>query len=636
LQLEIFLYGFWDHRKVSIMKLSVRLKSFMAVTPGVMFGTALSLGVAVLSYLVTVRTIDRDNEERFGNMARNAQYTIDARIRSYTNVLRSAASLFQADLDVSRDNFHRYVMGLDLAQHYPAIETVNYVRWVTDQERDAFEARVRHEDALAHDGRPLFRITPEGRRPTYSIVMYVEPDRKWAHTVGIDLNTQPPVYKALMHSRDTGILATSGAPIRAMKDKKRTGLGMRLPIYRSNAPLNNVEQRRNAYIGSIGIAFSVERLMQGVLNELPLKTVRLSLFNYVDAAGPPGSRNLQLIYDSIATDADPAPAPGFDDPARFHVVLPVDFNGRQWKAHFSTPKEAVYRSSDRSFPLLAMLAGFTTTMLLYGLFYMLTSSRKRAIELAQEMTRELRESQAQLLLSHQKLRELAAHTENIKESERKRIAREIHDDLGQNLLALRIDAQLLFSRTGGHHPHLHARAESTLGQIDATIKSVRQIINDLRPNVLDLGVNAAVDWQITEFQRRTGIECELVEYHQDIIVSDNCATALFRILQESLTNVRRHSSATSVRVDLRVERGMVYMTIHDNGVGLKSRPHKPGTFGLLGIEERINILGGTFSIRSTPGAGTTIAIAIPAQQEYSHSGDAPAQQHSQHGENELV
>ncbi|MDQ2990362.1 MAG: sensor histidine kinase, partial [Pseudomonadota bacterium] len=235
-----------------------------------------------------------------------------------------------------------------------------------------------------------------------------------------------------------------------------------------------------------------------------------------------------------------------------------------------------------------------------------------AVDLAQSMTQELRASEAKLQMSNENLRRLAAHADHIKEGERKRIAREIHDDLGQNLLALRIEADMLSARTGDRHPRLHARAHSTLQQIDTTIKSVRQIINDLRPTVLDLGLNAAVDWQITEFRRRTGIQCDLVENHQDIKVSDQCATALFRILQESLSNISRHAAATRVRVELRVERDEISMTVGDNGVGLlASVRHKPGSFGLVGIEERINILGGSFTITSSPGAGTTVHVAVP-------------------------
>jgi signal transduction histidine kinase len=226
----------------------------------------------------------------------------------------------------------------------------------------------------------------------------------------------------------------------------------------------------------------------------------------------------------------------------------------------------------------------------------------------------LRESEAQLKLSHQKLRHLAAHAERIKEGERQRIAREIHDDLGQNLLALRIEADMLRSRTSGNHPRLHARAVQTVSQIDTTIKSVRQIINDLRPTVLDLGLSAALEWQSAQFTRLTGIACAL-SATEEVVLKDHRATALFRILQESLSNVARHSGATAVRVDLNLQPGWLTMAVSDNGRGMPAGGRaKPGSFGLVGIEERMQMLDGTFSLSSSPGAGTTIIVSVPFDQ----------------------
>jgi signal transduction histidine kinase len=600
------------------MQLNRRLRSFATLTPSLMLGIALSLGVGLLCYFIILRTITNENEERFRSMARTAQYTVNARIKSYTTVLIATKSLFLAEPNVTREKFHRFYTGLNLDENYPAIEVLNYASWVPEADRDAVEAKVRRELAAAGTPGPPFTIHPPGRRPLYAPVLFVEPQARWAHTFGYDINSIPVHLKALEDARDSGLISGSGTPAQPMRNKRNLGLALRLPVYRVGAPVDTVEQRRAAYIGSAGVGFSIKRLFNGVLDELPLKSIRLSVFNYIQTINPSDPAPSQLIYDSSASDANPEPPQVFDDPTQFHVALPVDFNGRTWTAHFTTPKKAVYRASDSSFPLLGALAGFTTTLLLYVLFQTLTTSRARAVELARGMTSELRESQSQLLLSHEKLRQLAAHAEHIKETERKRIAREIHDDLGQNLLALRIEAQLLFSRTGEQHPRLHARAETTLAQIDTTIKSVRQIINDLRPTVLDLGLNAAVDWQITEFQTRTGIKCDLVEYHTDIVVGDNCATALFRILQESLTNVRRHALASWVRVDLRVESGLVRMSIRDNGIGLQSGGYKqPGKFGLIGIEERVTMLGGTFSLSGSPGGGTTVEVAIPVRQENS-------------------
>jgi signal transduction histidine kinase len=153
-----------------------------------------------------------------------------------------------------------------------------------------------------------------------------------------------------------------------------------------------------------------------------------------------------------------------------------------------------------------------------------------------------------------------------------------------------------------------------LSQIDATIKSVRQIINDLRPTVLDLGLSAAVEWQVSEFRRRTGIACDLFDNHRDIGMSDHCATALFRILQESLSNISRHARATEARVSLNMKDGRLVMTITDNGVGLPDGGRdKVGSFGLVGIEERIYLLNGSFSVAGHPGAGTTVQVSVPIQ-----------------------
>jgi signal transduction histidine kinase len=579
-----------------------------------------------LFYLATAKTIEKDAQARFNNMARNVQAAINGRIKSYSDVLRGSASLFRTSADLTREQFHRYVEGLSLEQEFPGIEAINFARYISDEERPAFEAQMRKEIAAISSGYPAFRITPPGRRANYNVITFIEPIAGWANRFGVDItgatSGETPPHRAM---RETGQMAASAASVPFLSGVNRTGLAIRIPIYRLGMPATTVDERRAAFVGSVGIGFRVQKLIEGVLDQMPVRGVRLTLTDIgpqQDRSQPAVPRPIRLLFDSNATVESPAPPMAKPDRETFVTVLPVGYNMRAWEASFSIRKSDLYTGFDAYVPWLAMLAGFVSTMLLYILFQTLSSSRRNAVALAQGMTKELRASEAKLQLSNENLRRLAAHAENIKEGERKRIAREIHDDLGQNLLALRIEADMLAARTSERHPRLHARARSTLLQIDATIKSVRQIINDLRPTVLDLGLNAAVDWQITEFRRRTGIICDLVENHQDIKVSDQCATALFRILQESLSNISRHANASRVRIELRVERGWVWMTVGDNGVGLQSNgSHKPGSFGLVGIEERVNILGGTFDVSSIPGSGTTIHVAVPA---FSDKNAAPA------------
>ena len=577
--------------------------------PAYWTGVVLSFSVGGLFFIATQNTIEAEAGERFRNMALTAQSAIVGRIKTYTDVLRGSASLFQTQNDLTREQFHRYVDGLNLEKEFPGIETINFARHVTDAERAEFEEVQRKDLAEVAAGYPPFAIKPAGQRPEYTVLTYIEPISAWAHKFGTDLQVLKPVEATLAESRDTGFPTSSGTKVSL--NSTTVGLGMRMPIYRSDMPRLTVAQRRAAYVGSVGIGFSVQNLVKGALDDIPVHDVRLRLVD-PEALAVQAMRQPQVLYDSMSAAEKKLVALN-PDGQFFHVVLPVEFTRRRWEAQFSIPKYKLYSGFDAYVPWLAMLAGVTSSALLYALFHTLASSRRRALKLAQDMTQELRSSEGRLQISNENLRRLAAHTENIKEGERKRIAREIHDDLGQNLLALRIEADLLATRTGDRHPHLHTRAKRTLQQIDITIKSVRQIINDLRPNVLDLGLGAAVDWQVAQFRQRTGIACDVMEDLDDMAIDDGCATALFRILQESLTNISRHAQATRVRVELRLLQARITMTISDNGVGMDaSNRHKPGSFGLVGIEERVKILGGNFMVTSRPGAGTTIEVSVSA------------------------
>jgi PAS domain S-box-containing protein len=228
---------------------------------------------------------------------------------------------------------------------------------------------------------------------------------------------------------------------------------------------------------------------------------------------------------------------------------------------------------------------------------------------------ERKRAEEALRQSREQLRQLTIHQESVKEGERKRIAREIHDDLGQNLLALRIDVSMLHARTALSHPSLHKRASSTLQVIDACMKSVRGIINNLRPSTLDIGLQAAIEWQVKEFERRFGIQCNLSfdTENFDFNLEENVATGLFRILQESLTNVSRHANASQVNIKLMREKNKLYMQVIDNGVGI--RPgcrRKANSFGLIGIQERISQMNGDMTIKNVrQETGTILTIAIP-------------------------
>jgi len=577
----------------------MQLSLFSPAKPVWWMGIVLSLSVGLGLYSLAHRSVESEARQRFHNQVRNTQFNINASIKAYTDVLRAAASYFQAGGAVTRESFHRYVRGLDLETNYPAVDNINFAEYFTDAQRPQ---AVQRQSGLGASQYPAFRLHPAGKRREYAVLTLIEPLEGFADRYGLDIAARTGVAEALFSARDNGLMSSSGQPIPLRSAPHHVGMAMRIPIYRNDMPMSTMAERRAACIGSVGLGFSVPRLVTTSLAEMPVRDIRIVLRD-----SPSAQRQGTLLFDS-------SPGRQTSDASYFSVMLPVHFHDRVWQAFFTMPKQALYSSFDAFLPLLAGSMGFVASVLIYALFATLASSRRRAVKMARAMTRELRDSQARLQMSHHRLRSLAAHADHIKEEERKRIAREIHDDLGQNLLALRIEADILATRTAKSHPHLHARARTTLHQIDNIIRSVRQIINDLRPNVLDdLGLSAAVEWQIAQFRQRTGIRCEFIDHAvADLRVDDQCATAFFRVLQESLSNIYQHAQASSVQVRLAQAQGTLHMTIADNGIGINlSSRHKAGSFGLVGIEERISLLGGNCSITSVADCGTTVSISVP-------------------------
>ena len=214
------------------------------------------------------------------------------------------------------------------------------------------------------------------------------------------------------------------------------------------------------------------------------------------------------------------------------------------------------------------------------------------------------------------------------ENERSRIAREIHDVLAQELTQLKIDLAYLqrqLSKFGiAVAPEAMLSKFSEMSQLtDTAINCVQRIATELRPVVLDsLGLSAAVEWQARDFQSRTGIQCLAQVPATEKVYDKNVATAIFRILQEALTNVSRHSKATQVRILLRINGSQVRLELQDNGCGIASDTIKsPMSIGLAGMRERAQLLGGHFEIKSRPESGTTVEVSIPMKNSRSsHEG----------------
>lgn len=209
------------------------------------------------------------------------------------------------------------------------------------------------------------------------------------------------------------------------------------------------------------------------------------------------------------------------------------------------------------------------------------------------------------------LRELSAYRESAREDERKHIARELHDELGQSLTALRMQAALLRVRFGAEIAGLNEQVRAMTELVDRTIGVVRNVATTLRPTVLDMGIGSALEWIVDEFRRHSGLDCSLVLELGEGQLSERQAIAVFRIVQESLTNVARHADASETSVSLRRVGSTCELVVEDDGRGFDPARTRPHSFGLLGIRERVLSLGGQVAIASRPGGRTRVVVQLP-------------------------
>ncbi|MFM9971306.1 MAG: PAS domain S-box protein [Burkholderiales bacterium] len=215
--------------------------------------------------------------------------------------------------------------------------------------------------------------------------------------------------------------------------------------------------------------------------------------------------------------------------------------------------------------------------------------------------------------SREEVRELAAVSQSAREEEKARVARELHDEIGGALTALKMDASWLGERLPAGEAALAIKLAGMQKILDNTVAATRRMSSNLRPMMLDdLGLVAAVEWLTHDFQTHSGIVCELAIGMPEIDLPQESATAVFRILQESLTNIAKHAKASHAEITLDIDDDELILTVHDNGVGFNTSGARPQqSYGILGIRERVSLLSGQVFVESTPGKGTVVEVKIP-------------------------
>jgi CheY-like chemotaxis protein/HPt (histidine-containing phosphotransfer) domain-containing protein/PAS domain-containing protein len=337
-------------------------------------GCALALAVGTGVYLGTAHAVDLAARARFDHLARSGKLQLDGAVRAYADVVRGLAGLFEANGGTAtRLQFHRYVEALGVAEHYPALESVNFAAYVEDGARDAFVAAVRADRSLDAAGYPDFTIRPAGHRPSHTVLTYLEP--LLPEKFGVDLTAgAPAVAQTMARTRDSGRMAASGKPVVVERPVRHLGMGLRAPVYRVPAggtvPLD-VEGRRAAYEGSVGIGFSVPALVRGAVPDADGRPVALQLYAAAatDAPAPLAVNGADsLLYDG----AGPALAGGDE---LLETVLPVRFDDNLWKARFVARRADL---ENGTLPWVAGAAAFGATLLAAAFAVRLMRARRAA------------------------------------------------------------------------------------------------------------------------------------------------------------------------------------------------------------------------------------------------------------------
>ena len=377
-------------------------RSYWSALPWVVL--AIGISTSVWLSAVIADAVESVARLRFERQTSDAKAVITNRIDFYSDILQALRALFASQGPVSRRQFHAFVESLDLKNRYPGFDLVNFATYVPAQDKERFEQAVRSDTSIDPRGYPHFRVKPDGERSEYFVLVYLEPMEGYEFAFGLDLGANPgvPDPGALAASqraaRDSGQLTASGQPIRVKSPREYVALAMRMPVYRADIPTATVAERRAAYLGSVGAGFNVDNLMNGVLDADTAKYMQFELYDVGSSADPDAgvARKERLLYDSERALGMPLNRGMNGGDARFSRALPIEVGGRVWEVRFNAPKNTIMGRVDIMLPWLVLLGGILSSALLAVVFYSLASSRSRAVDIANDMTKYLRESEASL------------------------------------------------------------------------------------------------------------------------------------------------------------------------------------------------------------------------------------------------
>lgn len=357
--------------------------------PSALIVLALILLVTGIAWQNTTQTIEESARARFEKKAMKASRAIEGRIQAYIDTLISARSLFAVNENLTRADWKKYFESLELQKRYPGIHDFVFARYVPASQRAKFERRVRDDRTLSPEGYPDFEIHPEGDRSDYFPIEYIEPFSSPSKQFGFDIGSDPLRRSALDQARDTDRPISTGRI--TLITSERAGFAIRVPVYRNGMPQATTEERRRALLGFLSVAFDMNELMQGVFGSEVPGDLDFEIFDggIEKTADPsPFLTRERLLYDNDQTfDSDL-----HNDHSRYRRIASSEIAGRQWHIHFSSRSQ--FKSAlEVRLPSIILLGGTAFSLLLSYITWSTTTARRRAVDLAEAMTADLRESE---------------------------------------------------------------------------------------------------------------------------------------------------------------------------------------------------------------------------------------------------
>jgi signal transduction histidine kinase len=541
----------------------------------------------------TLARRDADKSRRdFRASSAHVASTLQLAVQHEEDLIVSAGGFVVAKPGASNAEFVRWASSVRALQRYPELLSMGYIRIIDQSQLAAFIAdSARTGPAWA---RGIRSVVPPGVRPFYCFAVGgISRAPSATYPVGFDLCGAEPVRSQVLSARDSGLL--SYAPYDTGTTQT---LGVFGPVYRGGTTPATVAERRSALLGWVGMTVVPRVLLDRALQGVPATAVRLRYRK--------GSSNV-LFTDGI--------------PPSHAQSLAIDLQDGWTVTTFGAAAPSALPARGAALALLA--AGLALSVLLGLLVWILGTGRSRARRLVDEKTRELRLVVNELETAHKVLLELneerqrlLARTVEIAEAERMSLAADLHDGPIQHLTAVTLQLDLLVAKLErGDHEQASVLGVRLREAVSGEMVSLRRLMSELRPPILEQrGIEVALRDCAHSVLEGQSIQFELECTLGDAQLVPELETAIYRVVREALTNIRKHSGADHVRVTLGTSRARVLLTIDDDGCGFEPTSANGDHFGLVTMREGVEAVGGSWRLDTRPGSGTHIEASLPWKQ----------------------